>query len=239
MWTLAIAIAAGVLAGAAAFFVVGPWGAILPLLGVTALVYVLGMRTVNKQLTAGMMAVQNELRARRIDQAITMLEALKAKFGKKAFFTGAQIDGQIGSIHFMKKDFEKARPYLERAFVRMWDAKTMLAVLLAKKKENLPAVDAMMDKVARYSPKQGLMWSVWAYLHWKAGENARALQILARGKEILGETDQVLAQNVLALQNGKKMKMKGYGEAWYQFHLEEHPMVMEARRGGNVRFARR
>jgi hypothetical protein len=238
MLTLAIAIALGLAAGAASFFVVGPWGAILPFVGVTALVYVLGMRAVNKQLTAGMMAVQNELRARRIDQAITMLEALKAKFGKKAFFTTAQIDGQIGSIHFMKKDFEKARPYLERAFVRMWDAKTMLAVLLAKKKENLPAVDAMMDKVARYSPKQGLMWSVWAYLHWKAGENDKALKILARGKEVLGESDQVLAQNVLALQNGKKMKMKGYGEAWYQFHLEEHPMVMEARRGG-VRFARR
>lgn len=239
MFTLLAAIAAGLVAGIASFFVVGPWGAILPALVVFGLVYFFGMRAVNKQLGAGMLAVQNELRARRIDAAITMLEALKAKFGKRAFFTSAQIDGQIGSIHFMKKDFEKARPYLERAFVRMWDAKTMLAVLLAKKKENLAAVDAMMEKVSKYSPKQGLMWSTWAYLHWKAGDADGAIRILGRGKEVLGESDAVLAQNLLALQNGKKMKMKGYGDAWYQFHLEEHPMVMEARRGGNVRFARR
>lgn len=239
MLTLLVAIAAGLAAGIASFFVVGPWGAILPALVVLGGVYFIGMRAVNKQLGAGMIAVQKELQARRIDAAIALLEALKVKFAKRAFFSEAQIDGQIGTILFMKKDFEKARPYLERAFIRMWDAKTMLAVLLAKKKENLPAVDALMEKVAKYSPKQGLMWSTWAYLHWKVGDNDGAIRILGRGKEVLGESDQVLAQNLLALQNGKKMKMKGYGDAWYSFHLEEHPMVMEARRGGNVRFARR
>jgi hypothetical protein len=46
-------------------------------------------------------------------------------------------------------------------------------------------------------------------------------------------------QNLLALQNDKKMKMKGYGDQWYALHLEEHPAIFEQRRMQNVRFARR
>ena len=33
----------------------------------------------------------------------------------------------------------------------------------------------------------------------------------------------MLKQNLLSLQNGRKMKMKGYQDQWYQFHLEKMP----------------
>ena len=71
------------------------------------------------------------------------------------------------------------------------------------------------------------------------GDTKRALAILSRGKEKLGDSDERLSANLLALQNDKKMKMKGYGEQWYALHLEEHPALVEQRRGGQVRFARR
>jgi hypothetical protein len=96
-----------------------------------------------------------------------------------------------------------------------------------------------MEKTVRFAEKQGLLWSTWAWLHASNGDAKKAIEILSRGKEKLGESDPHLVQNLLALQNDKKMKMKGYGDQWYALHLEEHPAIFEQRRMQNVRFARR
>ena len=245
MLVLAIALLAGLAVGVAASFVdfLGIIGAILPALAVAIVTYVVLMRRTNVELQAAMMGVQSAIQRRNVDEAIVILEAIKRRFSRWAFFLGAQIDGQIGSIHFMKREFDKARTYLDRSFVRNWDARLMLAVLVSgaldkKKKGDLAQADAILEKAARYSPKQGLLWSTWAWLHWNADDEKKAIEILNRGKQALGESDPHLTHNLLALQNDKKMKMKGYGDPWYALHLEQHPMVMQAQRGG-VRFARR
>lgn len=217
--------------------------AIVPALAVIVGVYIFIVRRVNAQLQQAMQGVQAALMQRNIDAALATLEGMKRRFGKWVIFLSAQLDGQIGGIYFLKKDFDKARPHLERAFVRMWESKLMLGVLTSGQvgggKGDMKKVDEILESAVRYTPKQGMLWSTWAYLHWKAGDAKRAVELLSRGKQALGEADAVLSQNLLALQNDKKMKMKGYGEAWYQMHLEQHPMVMQAQRGGNVRFARR
>ena len=41
------------------------------------------------------------------------------------------------------------------------------------------------------------------------------------------QKDPKLKDNLQALQNGKKMKMKSYNMQWYQLHLEKPPMVMQ------------
>jgi hypothetical protein len=240
MGVLVVAIGLGCLVGTGCAFFLDPIEAIFPALGVFALSYFLLARRISRQLQAGMEVVQKEMMKgqNHIDRALQLLEALKTKFGRLQFFASSSIDAQIGTIHFMRKDFQKARPYLEKSFVRVWHARTMLAVLHSKKKD-FEAVDKVMEQAAKYSGKQGLMWSVWAYLHWKAGNNDKAIQILLRGKEALKDGDPHLSANLLALQNGKKIKMKPYGDQWYQFHLEQHPQMRQAARGGNVRFARR
>jgi hypothetical protein len=239
MIILLIALGGGLLVAILSGILISPVAGILPGLVVSALVYFLLMRRANAQLQAAMGQVQATLQRKDIDGGIAQLLAMKKQFGKQVLFMESQLDGQIGAIYFMKKDFEKARPYLDNAFVRSWDAKMMLAVLMAKQKDGLKAMDDMLEKVVRFAPKQGMLWSVWAYLHWKAGDDKRAIELLGRGKAILGEGDAVLTQNLLSLQNDKKMKMKGYGDAWYALHLEVHPMVMQQQRGGNMRFARR
>ena len=83
------------------------------------------------------------------------------------------------------------------------------------------------ETAARFNAKQGLLYSVWAWCHWKNGNNDRALQILARGDKEMESKDERLKQNLLNVQNGKKMKMKGYAEQWYQFHLEKPPAVKQ------------
>lgn len=238
MGVLLISLAAGAVVGLALGLSFGAVAGLLPGLAVFVVLYFLLARKVAKALEQGMLAVQKEIQRGQIDAGVRMLEALKHKVGKMQFFSRATLDGQIGSIYFMRKDFERAKPYLEKSFVRLWNAQVMLAVLYAKKKD-FEAVDRVLERTAKYSPKQGLLWSTWAWLHWKAGHRERAVQILARGKDALDGKDEILNDNLLALQNDKKMKMKRYGEAWYQFHLEEHPVLRQAQRGGRVRYARR
>ena len=60
----------------------------------------------------------------------------------------------------------------------------------------------------------------WAIAYWSAvidlqqGEYERAIEVLSRGAKVLGDADERLKINLLALQNDKKMKMKSYGEQW-------------------------
>ena len=245
MLAIVYALVAGAVAGLITAFIPGfAWYAgFLPFVVVAAGVYFFLVRRINKVLQQQLGGLQALLMNKNIDGALALLETLRGRFGKWVPLLSSQLDGQIGSILFMKKEFEKARPHLEAAFVRMWDSKPMLAVLLSgqvgKKGGDMKAVDTLLERVARYTSKQGLLYSTWAYLHWKAGDTKRAIEVLAKGKEILGESDPHLSANLLALQNDKKMKMKGYGDVWYTFHLEQHPMVMQQQRGGNVRFARR
>lgn len=252
MLAIVYAVVAALVVGVGTAFVpfIGPWGAILPALVAGGAVYLVLVRRINAALQREMQGLQAQLMNKNVDGALALLESLKQRFSKWVPLLASQLDGQIGSIHYLKRDFDKSRPYLERAFIRMWDAKLMLACLLSgevtsgKKGENKPkpdmkAVDELLERVARYTPKQGLLYSTWAWLHWKAGDAKRAVEILARGKDVLGDSDPHLLQNLLALQNDKKMKMKGYGEVWYSFHLEQHPVVMQQQRGGHVRFARR
>lgn len=249
MLALIYALVAAALVGVGAAFVpfIGPIGAPLPGLVAGVAVYILLVRRVNARLQQDIGGIQALLMQKKIDGALATLQAIKQRYARWVFTLGAQIDGQIGAIHYMRKEFDAARPFLERAFVRNWDAKLMLACLYSgqvgdkkgkDKKGDLAAVDKLLDRVVKYTPKQGLLWSTWAWLHWSAGDAKRAIDILVRGKQALGEADPHLAANLLALQNDKKLKMKGYGDSWYAFHLEQHPMVMQAQRG-NVRFARR
>ena len=99
-------------------------------------------------------------------------------------------------------------------------------------------MDSTFESASKRAGKQGLLWGLWAYLHWKSGNADKAIEILNRGKKELGDKDEKLNTNLLNLQNGKKMVMKGYGEPWYQFQLEMPPVMLK-QRGGHVKFQRR
>ncbi len=241
MINLLISLALGAVAAVASYFVVGPLAAVLPFFGVFVGSFIFLFRRTNKQIEGSLMEVQKELRKgkpQNIEKGITMLEGVKAHFGPRQFFVKGGIDGQIGALYYAHNQKEKARPYLEGAMSRAWEAKAMLAVMHYRKKE-MGRVDEIMEKSAKTNPKAGLLWSTWAWMHWKLNNNDKALSILARGKDMLGDKDQTLSSNLLALQNKKKMKMKPYGEQWYLLGLEQHPALRTAQRGGNVRFARR
>lgn len=237
MLTLLIALMLAAVTFAGVFLTFGLVSAILPTLVVLAGTFFFISRRVAKNMEKSMYEAQNEFQKGRIDRGLAMLEDLKNRYGKWQFFAESAMDGQIGSIHYMRQEFDRAKPYLERSFAKHWIAKAMLAVM-AFKKRDYANMDKLFESATRYSAKQGLLWSIWAYCHWKLGETNKAIEILNNAKKKLGDSDPNLDANLISLKNSKKMKMKGYGEQWYQFHLEVPPQLKEMQ-SQRVRFARR
>lgn len=223
------------------FFIVfsffGFIGAILPAVAVLLGAFFLISRKLSKKLEVSIKSLQDDLMKGQVDQAIVKLKDIKKRYSKWQFFLGSTIDGQIGSILYMKGQYQKAKPYLERAFVRHWVAKAMLALIYYRDRK-FNKMEEVFQSATRYVKKAGLLWSLWAYCVWRNGDVERAISILSKGKSYLGEADPHLAQNLLSLQNDKRMKMKAYGEQWYQFQLELSPQQTQMKQG-RVRFKNR
>lgn len=219
MINLAIAIAGALVTG----LLLGVWlsfvEAIIPAIGVGVGAYIFLARATGKRLETIMGAAQKELMAGRVDKAVAMFQAAK-KWGKWQFFVEKALNSQIGALHFIQEEYNKALPVLQDSDPRNWVSRVMLATIYYRKKD-YTKMDAEFESAAQFSKKQGLLYSVWAWCHWKQENKAKALQILARGDAELEGKDERLKTNLQNLQNDKKMKMKGYAEQWYQFRLEK------------------
>lgn len=233
MILLGLALLAGFSVFALVWMTFSVIAAIIPALVVAIVIYFFMARKVAVKAQAAMMQAVSEIQKGRVDRGIALLEDVKKRYAYWQFFTASAIDGQIGSLHYMRQEFSKAKPYLEKSFSKHWNARAMLAVLAFKKKD-YAKMDKIFETAARYSPKQGLLWSVWAYCYWKAGNTSKAIDVLVSGQKKLGSSDSHLIANLNNLQNNKKMKMNGYGQEWYQFHLEPLPQQQQ-----QVRYVRR
>lgn len=181
--------------------------------------YLLGRR-INKAITQLMEQVSQDLKGGKMDRAIRTLEG-GLKYGRYQFFVTSQFRSQIGVIHYIKKDFNAAFPYLKKSFIRNWVGQGMLAVHYMRKKDKENMVKTF-NRALRYNPKESLLWNLYAYCLLRMGSRDEAIEALVKAlKKLPG--DEKLQNNLINLQNNKKMKMKNYGELWLQFHLEKIP----------------
>lgn len=149
----------------------------------------------------------------------------------------SQIDTQIGIVFFLQRDFNRALPYLQRSLVfGHWMGGAMLGVVYYKKK-NYPQMHKTFQIVCKRAKKQSLVWNLYAYLRLATGDRTGALKVLNDAKSYCG-TDERLKDNLMAVQNGKKMKMRGFKEQWYQFHLERPPAQYQQQQGPPQRMGR-
>jgi len=233
MLNLIISLLSGALLAVLLGIWLSPIEAVIPGVVLFAALYFLLARRAMKRLEAIFLAAQKELMAGRIEKGIKIMETARS-LARWQFMVGSQVDAQVGMVLFVREDFKAAQPHLEKAFSRIWIASAMLGSLHYKKK-NVEQMRRAFDKAVAVGKKQGLAWQVYAWCEWKLGNPERAIEILSRGSKALKEEDERLKNNLLALQNGKKMKMKPHGEQWYQFHLEKMPV----QKMQQVRFARR
>ncbi len=218
MYSLLVALASGAVAFAAFAATTKPGYAFLPAFAIFAAVYFFTARRHSKAVEALMMKMQTEVQQNRVENAIRILQGGYAH-GKWVFLLKGQIDGQIGSLHFMRKEFDKAQPLLEKAWGRHWVAKGMLAALWFRKHKPEQAFKVLDDAIAS-NKKEPMLYGLKAFMQVKLKDRDGARATLIRGKEKAKNADPLTA-NLVRLQNGQDLQMWQFGEAWWNFHLEK------------------
>ncbi|UFS71651.1 hypothetical protein LPW11_05515 [Geomonas sp. RF6] len=209
--------------------------AILAFLGCFLLI----SRYVSKKLEAIMGPAMKDIQAQRFEKGIRDLKSA-LKYGKWQIYVESQINSAIGMVYYVKREFSTAFPYLEKGFFKNWVTMGMLAVTYMKRNKH-DKMKETFEKAVMASPKESLLWSLYAYCLNETGENVKACEVLARAQKKL-PSDETIKQNLELLREGKKMKMKSYGEMWLQFHLESLGTIQKqqmAQMGNRRRFIRK
>ena len=173
---------------------------------------------------------------------------LNARIGMM-LYTKALLLQQGGKKKGVSEALKSAIPYLEASQVKgkkarllqaLWPAWAMLAIAHYRTDKGIDGAIEILENTVKVAPKNGLLWSLYAYLLWKSKRLDEALDVLVRGKA-QADTDKRLDENLTLLQNRKPMKMRAYGEQWYQFGLEQpraaqaQAQMGHARTGGKMR----
>ena len=200
------------------------WVSLLIALPVFAGVFFLISRFIMNKVMAIVEGASKDLQAQRVEKAIRELQTA-FKYSKWQMYVEGQINAQIGMIHFMKREFNVAFPYLEKAFFKNWVAMGMLAVTYMKRSKK-DKMRETFDKALQWSGKESLLWNLYAWCLNDCGERDKAIETLEKAlKKIPG--DENTKTNLELLKEGKPLKMKNYGEMWLQFHLEKQSVVMK------------
>jgi tetratricopeptide (TPR) repeat protein len=250
MYNLLISTGAAVVTMLVLFFGVGLswWVALLISLPVLMICFILISRVVMKKIEAVMGSAMRDLNSPKagatrerqlqlMDKAIRDLQEA-FKYAKWQIYAEGQVNSSIGMLYYIKRDFAAAFPYLEKGFFKNWVTMGMLAISYMKRQKR-EKMREIFDKAVVGSPKESLLYALYAYCLLDGGDREKAQSILEKGlKKIPG--DENLEQNLALVKDGKKMKMTGYGEMWYQFHLEnlaglQKTQLQQATTGGMKR----
>lgn len=192
------------------------WIAALVAVAVFAVVYLLLTRYFTKQVGALMESAQRDIMAGRAEKAIkTLQEGFRFE---RWHFVRSALNAQIGMILYLKRDFAEAFEYLQKATVRHWVAMAMLAICYMKRSKTGRMIETF-EKATAVTRKEPLLWNLYALCLERVGEHDKAVATLEKGLKKI--SDERLQANLELLKAGEKMKMTGYGDLWYQFHLEK------------------
>lgn len=197
---------------------VNPWFASFAGMLAFSGVFILLTRHFFKKIGALMDVAQRDLQAGRFEKAVKTMES-GYKYAPWQFFIRPQLNAQIGTVLYLKREFGPAFEYLRKAFVRHWVAQGMLAICYMKRNKTGKMIETF-DKATAANRKEALLWNLYAYCLEHVGEKEKAIGVLEKGIKKSGG-DENLKTNLEALREGKKMKMRAYGDMWYQFHLEK------------------
>jgi tetratricopeptide (TPR) repeat protein len=243
MYNLLIAFAAGLIVTVAVRLAGLPlYAGIVPGILVFIGVYLVLARRIAKRLQALVATAQKELqsissqrdRDAKVAKAVKTLEQ-GLQYDRWQIMVAPQVHGQIGILHYMLKDYAAAEPHLAKASSRDPMAQAMRGALHYQRKEYGPMTESF-ERAVKAGKKEGLVWAVYAWCLQQTKERDRAIGVLGRAVAA-NPSDEKLKGALTALQNDKRMKMKGWEPMWWQFNLEVPPQDF----GGNrrVQFQRR
>jgi len=160
------------------------------------------------------------LKKQQFDAAIALMRE-GYRLAPRQFMVKGTLDGQIGVLQYIRgpKHHAEAEPLLRSASMQHYIAKAMLAVLQWKRGETKEA-RRTFDLALKAGKKESLLYAVYAYVLNELKERDAAIQVLSKGLKVCTGDERLIANRTL-LQNAKPMKMKLYGEQWYQFLIEK------------------
>ncbi len=182
-------------------------------------------RKVQQELEKVFTRAGDQLKKQQFEKAVEVMKE-GYKFSSRQFLVKGSIDGQIGVVQYLRKKNDEAEPLLASASMQHYIAKAMLGILQWKRGEKRKAKETF-NLALKTGKKESLLYAVYAYVLMEMGERDHAIEILNKGLGIC-KGDERLITNRNLLQNGKALKMKVYGEQWYQFLLERPMMRQEA-----------
>jgi len=188
-----------------------------------AAIFMLLTRITMKKVTTLMEVAQRDMMANRSEKAVKELQN-GLKYGAWQIYVKQQIYSQIGTIYYLKRDFKEAVPFLEKGFVRNWVGMSMLAITYMKKNKTNRMIETF-GKAVSGNRKEPMVYAVYAFCLDRVGERSKAIEVLKKG--IAKTSNEHLQENMTLLESGKKMKMKGFGDMWYQFHLEKQGAIIK------------
>jgi tetratricopeptide (TPR) repeat protein len=180
-------------------------------------------RKIQQELEKIFSRASEQLKKQQFEKAIEVMKE-GYQFSSRQFLVKGSIDGQIGVVQYLRKKNQEAEPLLASASMQHYIAKAMLGILQWKRGEKKKAKETF-DLALKSGKKESLLYAVYAYVLVEMSERDKAIEILNKGLSVC-KGDERLITNRNLLQNGKSLKMKIYGEQWYQFLLER-PMIRQ------------
>ena len=241
MINLLLSLAAGV-AGFLIFFLPGivhAFGAIFPALAAAVGAYVMLARRTGKQLEAVMAVAQKEMAARKPDRAVAALESA-FPLARWQFGVASSLHANIGVLLYVQKKFDESEPHLRKSggtLLRLWQAQAMLAANLYRKKQ-YDEMEKTFDAALRGNKSETLLYAVYGWCEHQRGEKKKAIEVLQKGVTE-NPSDEKLKNLLGQAQNDKRLKMHAFGEQWWQFWLENPPMMQNPGGAGGFAFTGR
>jgi hypothetical protein len=169
-----------------------------------------------------------------LDKAVKVMEG-GFVYAQWQFFIAPTLHGNIGMLHFLKKDLQAARIHLEKSFSREWMAKAMLGTIHYLAKAEAPMKAAFEESVSSGTgKKEPMAWGVYCWCLENLKQHDAAIGVAGRAVAE-NPSDEKLKKLLNQLQNGKRLKMNAFEPMWWQFGLEKPPMEQMQQR---VRFQR-
>lgn len=227
MKSVVLAVAIGLLLSSATWFSdILSWGwalfLALPIFSIAAAIVI--ARILGRKLQGPLQQLKRQMEEQRFELARQTLQDLLPIASWVPMLRG-QLEAQLGVLVLQSGDEARAIELLGKAPPRIGDAKLLLASLLYRKGDKA-ACFAALAAAAKVNKKHSLLHNAYAWLLNKEERIDEAIVVLAdyTKKQLV---DEIAKDNLLRLQNKKRMNMRGFDLNWYALGLERPPADMQ------------
>jgi len=198
------------------------WGIVFTII-FAIVIWILIARNIGKRLQPAMEQIQSQMKQGHLQLAYQSLEDMLPLCKWIPLLKG-QLQAQMGmlALHLRQKD--KGVQLLEGASLRNADARLMLACIRYRDGEVDRAL-SILEITAKVNKKHPLLHNTFAWMLQKAKKDDQAQTVLATFLK-KNPTSAPTKENLLRLQNKKRINMTGFEMHWYQLGLEEPPQTV-------------